>query len=536
MAPKDTTKEEESLPARRTIPSRALSDQEISFDALKFIPEESARHYGFVPIGLTDGVLEVGIVDPNNLVARDALQFISSRIEMPFKLYLITEKDFNTVIEQYKNLRGEVTKALREFDISKKDEDLTEELKRTTVRGTESKGANIVEEAPVTRIVAVILNHATEGNASDVHIEPTPDNVRVKFRVDGALYTSLFLPKTVHEAVVARIKILTNMRLDEKRKPQDGRFSARIGGHKIDFRVSTLPTSFGEKVVLRILDPEKGMKHIEKLGLTEWNFKLLKNALERPYGMILITGPTGSGKTTTLAAMLNELDREKFNVISLEDPIEYNIEGVNQSQIRPEINYTFASGLRSILRQDPDIIMVGEIRDKETAQLAVQAALTGHLVLSTLHTNNAIGVIPRLVDMGVDPFLIAPTLILAIAQRLVKVLCEDSKDEKPVTESMQIMIKKQLADLKESRKEEFKIPNHVYSAKRSATCPGGTRGRVAVFEAIPITAEIERLILENPSEQALYKVARQEGMATMKEDALLKAFSGIIPFEEVSNL
>ncbi len=536
MAQGEQNNQEAQTLKPQDIPSRALGDTEVSFDVLKFIPEESARHYGFVPIGLSGGVLEVGITNPDNLVARDALQFISSRIEMPFKLYLITQEDFNTVVEQYKNLKGEVTKALRDLDVSKDEKDLTEQLAAGAPKAEQKKGANIVEDAPVTRIVAVILNHATEGNASDIHVEPTPDNVRVKFRVDGALYTSLILPKTVLEAVVARVKILTNMKLDEKRKPQDGRFSARISGRKIDFRVSTLPTNFGEKVVLRILDPEKGMKDIDKLGLTDENLKTLKEALKRPYGMILITGPTGSGKTTTLAAMLNELDRERFNVISLEDPIEYNVEGVNQSQIRPEINYTFASGLRSILRQDPDIIFVGEIRDKETAQLAVQAALTGHLVLSTLHTNNAIGVVPRLIDMGVDPFLIAPTLTLAVAQRLVKVLCEDSKDPKQVTDSIKTMINKQLEDLPEEKKKNFKIPDKVYSAKRSQMCPGGTRGRVAAFEMLPIDEDIEKLILENPTEPAIYKAARAKGMHTMKEDAMLKAFKGIIPFEEVSSL
>jgi type IV pilus assembly protein PilB len=367
-------------------------------------------------------------------------------------------------------------------------------------------------------------------------VEPTEGDIKVKFRVDGILYTSLFLPKSVHEAIVARVKILTNMKLDEKRKPQDGRFSARISGRKIDFRVSTLPTSFGEKVVMRILDPEKGLKNIKDLGLTDENLEILRRAISRPYGMILITGPTGSGKTTTLAAMLNELDREKFNVISLEDPVEYNIEGVNQSQIRPEIDYTFANGLRSILRQDPDIIMVGEIRDKETAQLAVQAALTGHLVLSTLHTNNAIGVIPRLVDMGVDPYLIAPTLILTIAQRLVRVLCDDAKEPDKVEDSIRAIIDRELEDLPKERRERIKIPQTVYHAGRSQKCPSGTRGRIAVFEMIEIDKDIEKLIISNPSEQEIYKAARKKGMLTMREDALLKAFAGVIPFEEVNTL
>ena len=518
-------------PQSQVIPTRKLGKDNISFDVLKNIPEESAKHYNFVPIGIADGVLEIGILDPDNLVAKDALQFISSRIGLPFKLFRISQEDFNKVLGQYKNLRGEVTKALSELDIGEEEEILGQELVSQS-----KKKSNIVEEAPVTKIVAVILNHATEGNASDIHIEPTPKDVKVKFRVDGVLYTSLLLPKSVHEAVVARVKILTSMKLDERRKPQDGRFTARISGKKIDFRVSTLPTNFGEKVVLRILDPEKGFKDIDNLGLTQENLDILKKAIDKPYGMILITGPTGSGKTTTLAAMLNELDREKFNVVSLEDPVEYNIEGVNQSQIRPEIKYTFASGLRSLLRQDPDIIMVGEIRDKETAQLAVQAALTGHLVLSTLHTNNAVGVVPRLIDMGVDPYLIAPTLVLTVAQRLVKMICDDAKVPEKVEDAIKAMVDKQMEEIPEEHRGKIKIGENIYHAGKSEKCPAGTRGRIAVFEMIEIDREIKNLILNNPTEPEIYKVARKKGFLSMKEDALIKAFDGVIPFEEVNTV
>ena len=508
------------------LPQKKLSSEKIPFDVLKYIPEESAQYYGFVPVGLTDGVLEVGILDPNNLMARDALQFIAARVNLPYKLFLIDTSDFERVIGEYKNLKGEVNKALSELDITQRDEELGEALgsKRSSV----NENPNIIAEAPVTKIVAVILNHAAEGNASDIHIEPTAENIRVRFRVDGALYTSLILPKTVLEAVVARIKILTNMKLDEKRKPQDGRFSARIGGRKIDFRVSMLPTNFGEKIVIRILDQERGVLSLEGLGLSPENLETLRRVLRRPYGLILLTGPTGSGKTTTLAAMMKELDREKYNVVSLEDPIEYNISGVSQSQIRPEIDYTFANGLRSI--------MVGEIRDKETAMLAVQAALTGHLVLSTLHTNNAIGVIPRLIDMGVDPYLIGPTLTLAVAQRLVRAMCEESKDPVTIEDSVKVIIDKQLAELPEKRRKEIKLGKEVFRAKRSPTCPGGTRGRVGVYEMFEIDKDVERLVLENPSETTLEKFVRGRGMLTMKDDALLKALSGVIPFEEVSTL
>ena len=327
---------------------------------------------------------------------------------------------------------GEVSRALGDLEMELSDLSstaVTEAMQKEISSGG-SKDSKIVEEAPVTKIVAVILRHALEGNASDVHIEAVSDRVKIRFRVDGVMYTSIVLPLTIHEAIVSRIKILTDMKIDEKRKPQDGRFEARIKGREIDFRVSTFPSFFGEKVVIRILDREKGVKSLEELGLSADHLKVVREMMEKPYGLILLTGPTGSGKTTTLYAMLKEMDREANNVVSLEDPIEYNIEGMNQSQVRPEIGYDFANGLRSILRQDPDIIMVGEIRDKETAAMAIHAALTGHLVLSTLHTNNAAGVVPRLIDMGVDPYLIAPTLLMVIGQRLVKRLCPDSRKEK----------------------------------------------------------------------------------------------------------
>src|SRR3989339_734846 len=373
------------------LPSRKLDGHKVSVDVLRNIPEESARHYQIAPLAVVDNVLEIGIVDPDQSQSRDAIQFISSKLGMPYKLFLISQPDFNIILIQYQNLSGEVTAALSELDTTGGgavvDEDVQNNVQSVethehveTKEGGETK---IVEDAPVTKIVAVILKHAVEGNASDVHIEHTGDKIRVRFRVDGVMYTSLILPANIHSAVVARIKILAQLKLDEKRKPQDGRFSARMDGKKVDFRVSTFPAYYGEKVVMRILDSGRGIKTLDMMGFSPEHLALVRDAISTPYGLILVTGPTGSGKSTTLYSMLNELDREKRNVISLEDPVEYNIPGVSQSQVRPEIGYSFASGLRSILRQDPDIIMVGEIRDKETAQLAVQAALTGHLVFST---------------------------------------------------------------------------------------------------------------------------------------------------------
>ena len=538
------------------IPVKELESGSVPFEVLKYIPEESAMHYGFVPLDVKDGVLEVGMVNPDDMEARDALQFISSQSGVPFKIFLVSRELFQTIAGNYKGLGGEVHKALSQFETESDGEtknagaiepdtdivdvpEIEKEIKEVKKESVGSNGfeAKIIEDAPVTKIVAVILRNAVEGNASDVHVEPIENRIRVRFRVDGVLYTSLFLPKNVHSAVVARIKILSNMRLDEKRKPQDGRFSARIENRLIDFRVSTFPTYYGEKVVMRILDPQKGFIPLDKLGMSARNLSLIRDAIDRPYGMILLTGPTGSGKTTTMYSMMNELDMEKSNVLSLEDPVEYNISGMNQSQMMPEIGYDFANGLRTTLRQDPDVIMVGEIRDKETAQLAVQAALTGHLVISTLHTNNAVGVIPRLIDMGVDPYLIAPTLVLAIAQRLVRKLCPGPKKSIPIEGSIKIMIEKEFVGLPEEFKKTIPKTSEVYEAMPSDECPSGMRGRAAVFEMFMMNKDIEKIVLgSNPTESALSEVIRKQGMFTMREDALIKAFSGEVPFEEVNKV
>jgi len=514
--------------AHYDMPYRILSAAPIGKDVLAYIPEESATHYSFVPIGLDGGALEVGITDPDNIEALDALQFIAGRVGLPYKLYIISQGDLNKVLEEYSSLTGEVSEALSELE---PPEAIEQEKKEAA-----AEERVIKEDAPVTKIVATILRYAVEGGASDIHIEPTPEKTQVRFRMDGELHTSLELPAKVHAAVVARIKILSQMRLDERRKPQDGRFSATVEGRRIDFRVSTFPTQYGEKVVMRILDRSKAVSTLESLGFSEADFASIKSIIERPYGIVLISGPTGSGKSTTLFAMLSALDRESSNVVSVEDPVEYEIPGVAQSQVHPEIGYTFASGLRSILRQDPDIIMVGEIRDKETAQLAIQAALTGHLVFSTIHTNTAAGVIPRLVDMGVDPYLIAPTLIAAIGQRLVRRLCPGAEKEVPISESMKRHLEQDFADLPKPVRDGLPSFDHFYEASSTPDCPNGTRGRLAVFEIMMMDKDMEKVVLENPVEEKVYAAARAKGMFTMREDAIMKALAGKIPFQEVDTL
>jgi type IV pilus assembly protein PilB len=525
------------------IPYKKVNVREISFNILKYIPEDSARHYNFAPFALKDGVLEIGIIDPENIQGVDALQFISSKLGIPFKIFLISKKDYEEVLNNYKGVSVQVEEALDQFDDSAQKEkrvtdaapvaedSLTEEL-QDVKKVDDSK---LVEDAPIIKIVAVILRNAIEGNASDIHIEHTGEKVKVRYRVDGNLHTTIMLPVTVHSGVVARVKILAKLHLDEKRKPQDGSFSTNIDGRKIDFRVSTMPGYYGEKVAMRVLDSEKGVKTLEQLGLSKTNAALIREAIGKPYGLILITGPTGSGKSTTLYSIMNELDKEKSNIVTLEDPVEYHMPDVNQSQVMPEIGYTFASGLRSILRQDPDVIMVGEIRDKETAQLAIQAALTGHLVLSTLHTNNSIGAIPRLVDMGVDPYLIAPTLILSIAQRLARLTCPSSRKRVPMDPSIKKQIDDQIADLPEEFKKDLPIGEEMYETVPSSECPSGTRGRVAVYEMFKVDKELQSLILKNPVYEDIYKETRKKGMLMMREDAMMKAISGVIPFTEVYN-
>ncbi|HEU4677307.1 MAG TPA: GspE/PulE family protein [Candidatus Paceibacterota bacterium] len=512
------------------LPIRTITEtQRIDSAVLKYLSEESARHYGILPIAFEDDVLIVGITDPENLSYRDALNFITMKDQIPYKLVFILERDFENGMKSYENLTGEVDEALGVLESElKKEED-----KATEVAG---KVEHIKEDAPVTKIVATILRYAVDGGASDIHIEPRDQKTIIRFRVDGVLVHSLELPQKVHPAVVARIKILASLRLDEKRKPQDGRFSASIDGRPIDFRVSILPTNHGEKVVMRILDTDAGVRTLEDTGVSDYNIELIRRAIQQPYGIILISGPTGSGKSTTLYAMLSEVDRIGKNVISLEDPVEYNIDGVSQSQIRPEIGYTFANGLRTALRQDPDVIMVGEIRDKETAQLAIQAALTGHLVLSTIHTNNAVGVIPRLIDMGVDPYLIAPTLELALAQRLVRRICPGTGKKTPVTGSLKVMIEKEFSDLPAEFRKIIPKAEDVLFAEPSAECSSGTKGRVAVMEAIPVSESIEKLILDGGDESEILKAARANGFISMKEDAIVKALNHVIPFEEVSTL
>ncbi len=501
-------------------------------EVLDYISEASASHYRVVPLKIEDDVLVVGANNPDNLQMREALNFISTKHNLPYRLVYMLDEDVAEVLRFYSNLEGDVGDALETLE-TELDAEIAASLEDSVAQTKESL-EHIEEDAPVTKIVATILRYAVDGNASDIHIEPSPREVGVRFRVDGSLAKSLTLPKNVHMAVVARVKILSAMRLDERRKPQDGRFSATFDDRKIDFRVSVLPTNHGEKVVMRILDTSKGVRTLTESGISKANMEIIKRVAQEPYGIILLSGPTGSGKSTTLRAMIQEVDTLSKNVMSLEDPVEYNMEGVSQSQVRPEIGYTFARGLRSALRQDPDIIMVGEIRDKETAQLAIQAALTGHLVLSTIHTNNSIGVVPRLIDMGVDPYLIAPTLKMAVAQRLAKTVCKGTGREEEIDSSTAFRITETFKTLPKKFHNRIPESRTMLHPEPSPGCASGYSGRTAVTEVLEIDEELQELILKNASEEEIYQAARKKGFVSIQEDAVIKALNHEIPYEEMN--
>ena len=510
------------------IPLKEVVIEEVPLKVLELIPQESAKYYQMVPLAKQNEFLDVGMVYPEDIKAQEALKFLARQNKFSYQVFLITITSFNNLLKQYRTLKKEVTRALAELEGELKEE----KVEARPVVATEFE--KLAEEAPIIKVVAVILRHAVEGKASDIHIEPTREKSRVRFRVDGILHSSIFLPLDVHPAVVARIKVLSNLKIDETRVPQDGRFSTKIDNKDIDFRVSTFPTTNGEKVALRILDPSEGMRSFEDLGLEGRNYETVKKAVQKPYGLILATGPTGCGKTTTLYAILNTLNKEGVNIVTLEDPVEYLMEGVNQSQVKPEIGYSFAHGLRQVLRQDPNIIMVGEIRDEETASLAINAALTGHVVLSTLHTNNAVGVIPRLIDMKVNPFLIPPALGVAIAQRLVGRLCPNCKNKIAPNKEIKEMILKEINSLPPVIKKTAPSVEFIYEAKGCRKCnQRGYSGRIGVFEVLEMTSELGSVVLKEPSESRILQEANRQGMITMKQDGILKVLDGYTTIEEV---
>ena len=512
------------------LPIMHLADIELSHEALKDVGENVVNFYKITPFGKENSVLRVGVLNPEDVEALEALKFVAADKGLTLEKYVITYKDFNAITRNYRTLSGEVGKAI---------ESLNEEFDKKVTVAPGQGLEEITAEAPVTKIVAVVIRHAVESRASDIHIEPFEDRVRVRFRIDGILVIALTLPKNLASAVVTRIKILSDLKIDETRLAQDGRFSTRLNDRKVDFRVSTFPTKNGEKVVMRILDPLSGSIDLPDLGLDGRSLEVVVRAMAKPFGSILITGPTGSGKSTTLAGMLKRINTDDLNIVTLEDPIEYYVDGVNQSQIHEEIGYTFASGLRHILRQDPDVIMVGEIRDKETASLGTQAALTGHIVLSTLHTNDAIGVVPRLIDMGVEKYLIPSTLNVAAAQRLLRRLCTECKLKVKANPAETVIIETALKDMPASYQKEFLSKNgyeiHKPNLENPCKVCGGKafKGRLGIFEMMEMTTEFEKIILGNISESDMRAEAKRQEMITMFQDGILKVLKGVVSLEEL---
>ncbi|MDP3014867.1 MAG: GspE/PulE family protein [bacterium] len=515
-----------------SVPYKKIKIEEIDDELLKLIPEETVRNYKVIPISRSADTVIVGMLYPDDAKALDALKFIAKQLRINLGVYLITRSEWETMLRRYSPYRGEVDAAVRSLNFSSsRNQTATQKIIQL------EEGASVSEEAPIIKIVASTLKEAVWQKASDIHIEPQRNRLRIRFRIDGELQEVSSLPIELHQPIVSRVKVLSNLKIDETRIPQDGRFRTVLFGRDIDYRVATFPTPVGEKAAIRVLDPITGLKGLEELGLIGRNYQIVKEGIKKPYGMVLITGPTGSGKTTTLYAIMQILNKEGVNIVSLEDPVEYFIDGLNQSQVRPEIGYDFASGLRQILRQDPDIIMVGEIRDTETAGLAIHAALTGHIVLSTLHTNNALGVIPRLIDMKIDPFLIPASLNLMVAQRLAPKLCQECKKPEKAPEKIQEIIKKELEKLPAVIANEVKQSHkemNIYHSPGCKACQNkGISGRVALFEILQMTPELEDIVNSSPTEHRILEEARRQGMISLRQDGILKALEGLISIEEV---
>lgn len=501
------------------IPFISLVATSFSPHALSMIPRAVAERFLVIPFIYDEKAktLSVAMANPVDL---EALEFVRQKTGLTLKTFAASESDVKAAInQQYRQeIVGEVGEAVKQ----------SEELNKP--RTIDSKNiAEIIKEAPIAKIVSTILDYAVTSRASDVHIEPQEDRIRVRYRIDGILYDRLSLPKQVQEAVISRIKILSNMKIDEHRTPQDGRFNFKVDKEEVDLRISVMPISFGEKIVMRLLRKTGGIPTLPDLGLSGVSLKNLETSILRPHGIIIVCGPTGSGKTTTLYSVLAKLNTTRVNIMTLEDPVEYEMQGINQVQINPAVGLTFATGLRSFLRQDPNIILVGEIRDGETTELAIQASLTGHLVFSTLHTSNASEAIPRLIDLGAEPFLLTSTMNAIVGQRIVRQICPNCKEGyaplRPIVDEIRNVLGKLFPVNSEIK---------LYKGKGCDKCgDSGYLGRIGIFEVLPVSAKVGNSIIERPSSEVIQKEAVAEGMITMKQDGYLKVLAGITTPEEV---
>lgn len=514
-----------------------LTNEEVPEAVLNFLPEEVAKTYKIVCFGRDGKILKVGLTEPN-FKAMEAINFLASEEKLQVQYFLISNTGWQKIFKQYQKIEEEISSAL---EVKAKEEG--EELVTVKTENENLTDENI-NSAPVSRIVSVIIRHAVEARASDIHIEPYANDSRIRYRIDGILHTSLTLPKSIHNAIIARIKVLAKLKLDETRIPQDGRIRLMINNREVDFRISTLPLVNKEKVVMRILDVSKGAPSLEELGFNKLALTRIREGLKKTSGIFLVTGPTGSGKTTTLYAMLNILNQEGVNISTLEDPIEYEIKGINQAQVRPKIGFSFANGLRSLLRQDPNIIMVGEIRDEETAELSIHASLTGHLVLSTLHTNDALGAVFRLLDMKIERFLLSSTLKTVVAQRLTRRLCEYCKKEtqlspdavQEIVEELQKapfeIIKEELPEI--TKAEDAASRYKIYQAVGCNRCENtGYSSRIAISEVIEINEALRDMINNGDKSLNLETVKKTESFISIKQDGFIKVLQGKTTMEEV---
>lgn len=528
-----------------SVPYVNLTDALIDQKVLALLPREIAERYMAVPLGeLGEGAnvskrLAIAMLDANNVQAVD---FLANKIQRPLKVYMASEQGIQHVLDQYKT---DLTKGVDEAIAATGGE------KGPAAANTAEAAPVISQDSPISRALNTILEYAVRARASDIHVEPTEVDLRIRCRIDGVLREIMKLPKSIEPALISRIKILSNLKIDEHRVPQDGQFAVHVSNKDVDLRIAISPVVWGEQVIIRLLDKTGSSFKLEEMGYAGRALRMIRKGIAKPNGMVLTSGPTGSGKSTSLYALIGEIKSDMVNIVTLEDPVEYKMAGVNQIQVNTEVGLTFASGLRSILRQDPDIVMVGEIRDKETANLAVQAALTGHLVFSTLHTNSAAGVLPRLLDMGIEPFLIASTVNTIIGQRLVRRI-GDKKEAVQANEREIASIHETVGMLLPKTKEEVaKISEDMgykdlplagqnaytlMKGKDSPQSPGGYKGRVGLYEVMDVTETIQNLIVKRATSAEIQRQAIAEGMVTMRQDGYLKALQGLTTLEEVNRV
>ena len=526
------------------LPYVNLSEAIIEEATLDLLPREIAERYMAIPLGETKGRLAVAMLDANNVQAVD---YLSTKIGRPISVYMASEDGIKNALNQYKG-------ALEEKMSEVIDDHADNKTKKggPVVKGDSKEDVKtIVQDSPISKALNAILEYAVRNGASDVHIEPREQNLKIRARVDGILTEIMTLPKSIEPAMISRIKILSNLKIDEHRVPQDGQFKVMAAGRGVDLRIAVSPVVWGEQVVIRLLDQSEGLIQVNNLGFVGPALRSIRAGISQPNGMIISSGPTGSGKSTTLYALINEIKSEEINIVTLEDPVEYKMEGVNQIQINPDVGLTFASGLRSVLRQDPDVVMVGEIRDKETAELAVQAALTGHLVFSTIHTNSAAGVLPRLLDMGIEPFLIASTVNTVIGQRLVRKLADKPEsyssseaETKTIQDVLSGVLPKDKSEMQETAKtygyQALPLSSQnaytLFRGTDSSQTPGGYKGRTGIYEVFNVDNELEKLVVSRSTSGDIQKAAIEAGMLTMRQDGYLKALAGITSVDEVNRV